>query len=110
NVLVSEMKTALAACAAPECDLRVAGHDWISLPMEAYGDGYTLLSLEDVDKATVPIQARLNMLFGTLGLGAVLAAMFSNFGSSRSIARPTAAVGEHLRNAVSTGTRRTEAR
>jgi len=104
NVLVSGMKTALAACAAPECDLRVAGHDWISLPMEAYGDGYTLLSLEDVDKATAPIQARLNMLFGTLGLGAVLAALFSSFGSSRSIARPIAAVVAHLRNAVSTGT------
>jgi HD-GYP domain-containing protein (c-di-GMP phosphodiesterase class II) len=103
NVLVSGMKTALAACAAPECDLRVAGHDWISLPMESYGDGYTLLSLEDVDKATAPIEARLNVLFATLGLAAVLAALLSSVGSSRSIARPIAAVVTHLRNAVSTG-------
>ena len=103
EVLVSQMKTALAGCAGPECDLRVAGHDWISLPMESYGGGYTLLSLEDVDKATAPIQRRLNVLFGTLALAAVLAALLSSFGSSRSIARPIAAVVAHQRNAVSTG-------
>ena len=71
--------------------------------MESYGSGYTLLSLDNVDLATRPIQAKLHKLFLELAFASVLVALLCSIGSSTSIVNPIAAVVLHLRNAVSTG-------
>ncbi len=62
-----------------------------------------LLSFENVDEATAPIQSRLHKLFLTLALVCVLVAFLCSVGSSSSIVKPIAAVVSHLRNAVRTG-------
>jgi putative nucleotidyltransferase with HDIG domain len=99
-----DLESALAACKAQaECDLRLNGTNWISLPLETYGSGYTLLSLENVDLATSPIQAKLHKLFLELAFASGLVALLCSIGSSTSIANPIAAVVSHLSNAVNTG-------
>ncbi len=104
NVPFDELERALSACKEQaECDLRLHGANWISLPMQSYGGGYVLLSFENVDEATAPIQSRLHKLFLTLALVCVLVAFVCSVGSSSSIVKPIAAVVAHLRNAVGTG-------
>ena len=99
-----DLQAALAACnTQTECDLHLNGTNWISLPMESYGSGYTLLSLNNVDQATRPIQAKLHRLFIELAFASVLVALLCSVGSSNSIVNPIAAVVSHLRNAVNTG-------
>jgi putative nucleotidyltransferase with HDIG domain len=104
NVSSHDIEKALAPCRPQaECDLRLNGTNWISLPMESYGSGYALLSLDNVDQATRPIQAKLHKLFLQLASASVLIALLCSLGSSTSIVNPIAAVVSHLRNAVSTG-------
>jgi HD-GYP domain-containing protein (c-di-GMP phosphodiesterase class II) len=104
HVPFEDLERALAGCAeTAECDLRVQGTNWISLPMQSYGGGYSLLSLENVDKATAPIQSRLHKLFLMLAAVFVVVAFLSSVGSSSSIVKPIAAVVSHLRNAAQTG-------
>ena len=104
NVPFDELKSALAACREPsECDLRLQNSNWISLPMESYGDGFMLLSFENVDEAIAPIQSRLHKLFLSLSFICVLVALLCSVGSSSSIVKPIATVVAHLHNAVGTG-------
>lgn len=104
NVSSHDLGSALAACGLPaECDLRLNGTNWISLPIDSYGNGFTLLSLDNVDLAARPIQSRLHGLFLELAFASVLIAFLSSIGSSSSIVNPIAAVVSHLRNAVRTG-------
>jgi HD-GYP domain-containing protein (c-di-GMP phosphodiesterase class II) len=104
HVPSDELEHALAGCKdSSGCDLRLQGTNWISLPIGSYGDGFLLLSFENVDAATAPIQSRLNRLFLTLALVCVLVAFACSLGSSSSIVRPIAAVVDHLRDAVRTG-------
>jgi HD-GYP domain-containing protein (c-di-GMP phosphodiesterase class II) len=100
----AEMEFALTGCTSQsECDVRIAGHKWISLPLENFGDGYTLLSLGNIDAATDPIQSQLNRVFAVLALGCILIAVFCSYASSTSLARPIAAVVAKLRGAANTG-------
>jgi putative nucleotidyltransferase with HDIG domain len=100
-----ELERALAACSSQaECDFRLRGANWTAMPMESYGSRYVLLSLQNVDDATRPIQSRLHELFLTLAGGCVLVALLGSFASSNSIVKPIAAIVSHLRNAVRTGT------
>ncbi|HEY3704483.1 MAG TPA: HD-GYP domain-containing protein [Terracidiphilus sp.] len=100
-----EAEQSLAGCDPhSECDLRMTGRNWIALPIETYGDGYTLLSLENVDAATAPIESRLNGVFATLALICVVVALLCSMASSSSIAKPIAAIVAHLRDGVATGT------
>jgi len=104
NVSSHDIEKALTPCRPQaECDLRLNGTNWISLPMESYGSGYALLSLDNVDQATRPIQAKLHKLFLQLAFASVLIALLCSLGSSTSIVNPIAAVVSHLRSAVSTG-------
>ena len=104
NVPFSELEHALTGCKEPsECDLRLQNTNWISLPMESYGSGFLLLSFENVDQATAPIQSRLHKLFLTLAFVCVLVALLCSVGSSSSIVKPIAMVVAHLRNAAGTG-------
>lgn len=100
----AQLENALSACnEASECDLRVGGANWISMPMQTYSGGYALLSFQNVDEANAPIQSRLHKLFLTLAIVSVFVALLSSFGSSNSIVRPIAVVVDHLHNAVRTG-------
>ena len=104
GVPFSELERGLASCNWPlECDLRLNGTNWISLPMEHYSGGFVLLSFENVDEATAPTQSKLHKLFLTLLVFCVLVAFVCSVGSSSSIVKPIAAVVSHLRNAISTG-------
>jgi HD-GYP domain-containing protein (c-di-GMP phosphodiesterase class II) len=104
SVPAHDLQTALAACKThTECDLHLNGTNWISLPMESYGNGYTLLSLDNIDQATRPIQAKLHKLFLQLAFASVLVALLCSLGSSTSIVNPIATVVSHLRKAVNTG-------
>jgi HD-GYP domain-containing protein (c-di-GMP phosphodiesterase class II) len=104
GVPIDEVEHSLASCGEQsECDLRLHGTSWISLPMQSYGGGYVLLSLENVDQATAPIQSRLHKLFLSLAFVCVLVAFVCAIGSSSSIVKPLAAVVSNLRNAVRTG-------
>jgi len=100
----SQIESALAGCGKQsECDLKIGGTNWISLPMQSYGGGFTLLSFQNVDNAIAPIESRLHTLFLTLALACILVALLCSAGSSSSIVKPIAAVVSHLRNAVRTG-------
>ena len=100
----SQIERALSACnAASECDLRIGGANWISMPMQTYGGDYALLSFQNVDEANAPIQSRLHKVFLTLAIISVLVALLSSFGSSSSIVKPISVIVDHLRNAVRTG-------
>lgn len=100
----SQLERALSVCAeTSECDMRMRGANWISMPMQTYSDGYVLLSFQNVDEANAPIQSRLHKLFLTLAIVSVLFALLSSFGSSNSIVRPIAIVVDHLHRAVRTG-------
>lgn len=104
GMAADELDEALAGCGErPECDVRLRAANWISFPMESYGGGYLLRSLENVDKAAAPIQSRLHRLFISLALICVLVALLCSMAASRSIEQPIAAVVSHLRNAVRTG-------
>jgi HD-GYP domain-containing protein (c-di-GMP phosphodiesterase class II) len=105
RVSTAELGRALTACSQQsECDFRMNGTNWISLPMQSYVGSYTLLSLENVDDATAPIQSKLHKLFLTLAAVCVLVAFVCSIGSSTSIVQPIAAVVAHLRDAARTGT------
>jgi HD-GYP domain-containing protein (c-di-GMP phosphodiesterase class II) len=104
NVSFQELENALTNCKAQsECDLKLHETNWISLPMQSYGGGYTMLSFENVDEATAPIQSKLRRLFLELAIACVLVAFLCSVGSSSSIVNPIAAVVLHLRNAARTG-------
>jgi HD-GYP domain-containing protein (c-di-GMP phosphodiesterase class II) len=106
DVPLAEIGQALRACIGQtECDLRLRGANWISLPMpsDSVGDGYVLRSLESVDSAIAPVQAILHNLFLAVALGSVLVALLCSLTSSRSIVEPIAAVVAHLRNTAHTG-------
>ena len=104
NVSDREVEAAFLGCAGrSECDFQLGGVNWISVPMQDLGGGYTLWSLENVDEATGPIRSRLRNLFLTMAFGSVLVALLCSIVSSRSIVKPIAHVVSHLRNAERTG-------
>jgi HD-GYP domain-containing protein (c-di-GMP phosphodiesterase class II) len=104
GISLKSLDRALTGCQnGSECDVELQGADWISLPMQAYGGGYLLRSLENVDVATGPVQARLHNLFFSLTFACVLIALLFSIFSSRTIVKPIDSVISHLRNAARTG-------
>ena len=106
NLSLKEIDAALSGCTGQsECDVRLRGVNWISLPMQdaSIGGGYALQSLENVDSATGPIQSILRNLFLVVALGSVLVALLCSVASSHSIVKPIATVVAHLRNTARTG-------
>ena len=100
----AEMEGALAFCSIrSECEVRIAGEHWISLPMESYGDNFTLLSLANVDAATAPIEAHVRRVFAVLAFVYALVGLLCSVGSSRSIVKPIGAVVGQLHRAASEG-------
>jgi HD-GYP domain-containing protein (c-di-GMP phosphodiesterase class II) len=106
GIALPDVRSALSGCLGPgECDVRLAGHNYISLPLQSIslGDGYLLRSLQNVDSATGPVQTVLNRVFLTAAIGIVLAALMCSVFSSRSIVQPIAAMIAHLRRTEGTG-------
>jgi putative nucleotidyltransferase with HDIG domain len=104
GISLVEQSKAIAGCKGEsECQVRLAGANWLLLPMQSFGGGYVLSNLEDVDAATAPVQARLRSIFLTMAILCVLAAIVCSFLSARSIVKPIAKVVAKLRNAELTG-------
>ena len=106
GIPLQEVESALKNCKEQaECEVRLRGETYISLPMESifFGQGYVLRSLQSVDSASGPVQAILRNVFVLAGIGALLAAMILSVLSSRSIVKPIAGVVSHLRESEKTG-------
>jgi putative nucleotidyltransferase with HDIG domain len=107
GVAGSEMEEALRNCPARdrECDIRLAGQTYMSLPLTnlSFGGGYMLRSLQNVDAANAPVRAILRNVIVTATAGALLAASLLSFLSARSITRPISRVIEKLRESDATG-------
>jgi HD-GYP domain-containing protein (c-di-GMP phosphodiesterase class II) len=100
----NEFDAALGKCEdQSDCDVRLQGINWLSLPLQSFGGGYLLRSFENVDKVTAPIQSKLRNLFLTVALVSVLVGLLCSIASSRSIVKPIAALVSHMRIAVHTG-------
>jgi len=105
NVQAAELEAALRVCApTAECEVRLAGTSYLSLPVEtiSLGDGYLLRSFQDVDAATGPVQNILAKVFLIAGAGALLAALILSAFSTRTIVQPLASVVRHLRESEDT--------
>jgi HD-GYP domain-containing protein (c-di-GMP phosphodiesterase class II) len=120
GVALREIEMALKGCRGlAECDVRLGGADYISLPLEGseFGDaggppankdlyaggGYVLRSMQNVDSASAPVQLVLNRVFLIASIGIVFAALMCSVISSRSLVRPIAAMISHLRKSENTG-------
>jgi HD-GYP domain-containing protein (c-di-GMP phosphodiesterase class II) len=104
NVSPKDVEAALSGCGVQsECDFKLKAVNWISIPLQTFGGGYVLRSLENVDEATDPVRSRLRTLFLAVLFGSLLVALLCGIVSSHSIVRPIALVVSHLRNAEDTG-------
>jgi len=106
GVPAAELNTAMKSCAVrAECDLKLRGANWISIPVETQlGDGFELRTLENVDATTAPLAAVLHRMFVGVALASVLVAFICGLMSSRSIVKPIASMVQHLRDSAQTGT------
>lgn len=101
-----EVESALRGCQpAAECEVRMRGETYISLPVESipFGGGYRLRTLQSLDSASGPVQTILRNVFLVTGFGVLLAAVILSGLSSRSIAKPLAEVVSRLRQSEKTG-------
>jgi putative nucleotidyltransferase with HDIG domain len=103
NISLETLNKALKACPLQsECELQMGGATWVSLPVQALSDGTgdVIRTLENVDAATGPVQARLRHLFFAVALGSVLIVFLCSVASARTIVKPIATVVAHLRNST----------
>jgi HD-GYP domain-containing protein (c-di-GMP phosphodiesterase class II) len=103
---IGEVQAAFASCAGQsECEVRLNGIGWISLPMEGgfFGGGYTVRTLQNVDAAAAPVQLVLRKVFAGVLTGGVIMALLCSFAAARSIVQPMAGFVAHLRSAGRTG-------
>jgi hypothetical protein len=106
GIPLQEVEVALAQCKEQaECEVKLRGESYISLPMESiyFGEGYVLRSLQSVDSASGPVQKILRNVFLIAGISALIAGMILSVLASRSIVRPIAGVVSQLRESERTG-------
>lgn len=106
DVALAEFETALRRCGPrAECEMRLGGHTFLSLPIAAasFGNGYSLRSLQNVDAAGIGLQGILRKVFLAAGIAALAMALLLSTMSSRSIVRPIAGVVAKLRESARTG-------
>jgi HD-GYP domain-containing protein (c-di-GMP phosphodiesterase class II) len=106
GISLPEIESALSGCKEQaECEVKLGGEAYVSLPMESiyFGEGYLLRSLQSVDSASGPVQKILRNVFLTASAAALLAGTILSVLSSRSIVRPIAGVVSHLRKSEKTG-------
>jgi HD-GYP domain-containing protein (c-di-GMP phosphodiesterase class II) len=100
-----QLEAALTRCAPNgECELRINGQAYLSLPLEgvSFGNGYLLRSITNLDAATGPIQSILHRGFWVGGF-TLLAGVILSIASSRSIVKPLLALVARLRESHQTG-------
>ena len=75
GMALGKIDGALKGCrGAGECEVRLDGQSYLSLPMDgaSLGDGYQVRSLQSVDAASAPLQSVLNRVFLSAAFGVVL--------------------------------------
>jgi hypothetical protein len=98
--------TAMRECAGKgECDVRIGNTDYLSLPMQnvAFGNGYELRSLQNVDLASAPVQRVLHNLFILAGAVALAMTLIFSVIASRTIVGPIMSIISQLRKSGPTG-------
>jgi putative nucleotidyltransferase with HDIG domain len=106
GISLVEAEAALSGCRGQaECDVKLGGETYISLPLQSisFGDGYILRSLQNVDSASGPVQSVLHNIFLTALIAALIAGVIFSLISARSIVRPIEALIANLRNSERTG-------
>jgi HD superfamily phosphohydrolase YqeK len=106
NASIPEIEAALEACQGKgECDIRLRGVNYMSLPMEMVtpGGGYLLRSLQDVDSATGPLHTVLRNVFVSVAILSLVVALLCSVFIAGGIGEPLAAVVGQLREAERTG-------
>jgi HD-GYP domain-containing protein (c-di-GMP phosphodiesterase class II) len=105
GIAPAEVENALRSCGSGECDVRLGGHNFISLPLESgsFGGGYAIRILENVDTASGPIRTVLNRVFVGAAAAALLAALLFSGISAQNIVEPIAAMISHLQKSENTG-------
>jgi HD-GYP domain-containing protein (c-di-GMP phosphodiesterase class II) len=106
GMMPEEVESALRGCSVQaECEVRLRGESYLSLPMESvyFGDGYLLRSLQSIDSASAPVQSILRNVFAIAGVGALLGALILSILCSRSIVGPISKVVAHLQQSRNTG-------
>jgi HD-GYP domain-containing protein (c-di-GMP phosphodiesterase class II) len=101
-----EIEKSMALCKnRSECDVRLLGKNYVSLPIDSVsmGNGYELRSLQDLDSATGPILASLRTMFIGVSCAGVLVTLLCNFASARTVVKPIGAMISQLRCAEFTG-------
>ena len=106
GIALPEVETAMRACpSAGECEMRLRGETYVSLPMDSlnFGDGYVLRSLQSIDAATGPVQTVLSRVFLLTAFGTLLATVILTVLAARVIVRPIGSMISHLRQTEETG-------
>jgi putative nucleotidyltransferase with HDIG domain len=105
SLRVPEAEALLRGCPqTAECELRLSGELYTSLPMESGPDpAYQIRSLQSVDAATKPVQNAVRAVFLGAGLLALVLAVAVSGLSSRSIVQPIDGLVERLRDSAKTG-------
>jgi len=115
EIALKEVEASLQGCRGTgECDVRLGGAEYISLPMDSAslgglddaarrGDGYVLRSLQNVDSASASVQSVLNRVFLMAATAMVFTALMCSVFSSRSMVKPITAMISHLQASEGTG-------
>lgn len=106
GIALPEIEAALKQCdSQSECDARLGGQLYVSIPFlsASFGDGYELRSLQNLDSASMPLDAVLHTVFLAALTGALLAALAFSLLSARSMVRPVSAMTSHLQKCQTTG-------
>ena len=103
---VREIERGLKACERrQDCQLRLASANYLVTKLDgSWGAGScALISLENLDKATGPVAARLRSIFVTAGIGALGFALLGSLLSARAIVQPLAVMIGHLHASEKSG-------
>jgi HD-GYP domain-containing protein (c-di-GMP phosphodiesterase class II) len=106
GVSFEQLDQLMAGChGQEECNFRIHGANYISLPMQSVslGGGYMIRSLQDVDSAATPVLNALQRLFLAVSLFAVIVALMCSIASARAVVMPISTMISRLRHTEGTG-------
>jgi putative nucleotidyltransferase with HDIG domain len=94
-----QLERGLAGCEpGAECELRVGGELFLSMPFESLslGDGYQVHSLQSVDAVEAPLRALIGRVSLIAGSVALVLVLLTSLAASRSIVRPITTLSSQL--------------
>ena len=106
GVSASDIERALSACSArQDCQLRLANGNFLFTVLEGSwsGNGWALISLQNLDSAVGPAAAHLRRVFLLAGLSALGLALLGSLLSARAIVQPLATIVGRLRASEQSG-------